>query len=169
MNRLDGFSLLLISVSCCILVSLGYVCLCRSLTEHINDPGQPEFWQWRNLALQWRDPAEEARRAFAKCDLRPCDSARLTAAAEDRVEERVEYQVDYRADNRMADLAHAGTGRAGQTLPVVELGLAGGFAWPSEEASHQARVARWYRKFVESSTDFARSYNRELARLISLR
>ena len=148
MRKPDGLSLLWISVSCCIFISLGYVYLFQNLSQKVSDPDSPEFWQLRSVALQMRNPAEEARDAFSRGDITSFNPETLTDSSDHRV---ANYALSEPVEKSNVTQAAMG----------FEL-LPGSF-------DSTERLARSHQTFVEASTDFAMQYNRELTRLINRR
>lgn len=150
MRRVDGQSLLVISVCCCIFVSLGYVNLCRGITKKVNDPRTAEFWQIRDLALKVRNPATEAREAFASGKLNAFNLDSLTDPSDHEVVEFTRFE------------------KPKVTLSATRANFFGrGFLRGNQDVVEQ--LSGSHNKFVNSSTEFALGYNRELTRLMNRR
>ncbi len=149
MKKLDGFSLLAISICCCIFVSLGYVKLFHSVAQNVNKANTADFWQVRNMALKMRSPTKEARLAFSEGNLNVFDIQSLTDSS----------------DHQVVDLAikNAKTNDNGIAVKTAGFGMASWF----NEKDEAAELAKSHAKFIDLSSEFAMDYNRELTRLIN--
>ncbi|MGI9516633.1 MAG: hypothetical protein ACR2NP_06300 [Pirellulaceae bacterium] len=143
-NRTHGLCILLILSSCFVLSCLAYVELFRGMQHRIQDPHAPEFWQVRSLALQWRNPASEAKKAFASGHFAACQLPDDVTLTDLWIAER-----DDKPAGNTGVLAAVGT----------DLLLSTGKSQLNTSVARYRRVAN----------DFTISYNRELVRLMNER
>lgn len=73
MRNGNGLNWLVILTSCFVLVCLGYVSLCNTMSQRVNDPDTEEYWQIRTLGLKFRSPEQEARDAVNEGDFQVFD------------------------------------------------------------------------------------------------
>lgn len=143
---------MLIATCCFIFVCLGYVELFRGVTHKVNDPNTREFWQVRNLAMQWRSPAGEAREAFERGEYDAFSTAGLATPVDSWI---AQTRVEVREPAVMA------------TASATELGSWLSSLWIT--ADPEQEVLTHHQKYLDSSSAFALEYNRELTRLMNRR
>lgn len=141
-NRTNGLCILLILSSCFVLSCLAYVELFRGMQHRIQDPHAPEFWQVRSMALQWRNPANEARKAFASGHFSACQLP---------------------DDVTLTDLWIADRG----VKPALSTGVLASVGTDMLLSTGNSQLNTSVDKYRRVANDFTISYNRELVRLMN--
>ncbi len=150
---IDKKCILVITTCACILVCLAYVQLCRDMTQRIKDPNQPEYWQVKTLALQYRDSVKEAQQDYLDGEINVFDINTLVPQADRWI-----------AELTISDAKQQATEAAG--IPVRTASAVSTQSLLQQQSKVQA-LKQAKQAFMNSSASFANEYNREMTRLLN--